>query len=114
MNISNVKEFWKSHKEEVVAATMLVGGAILVIVGVCHSKKKIAAIRKTFANDMPIPNGLKRWKPALLWKEGDYLNGIIEEIPLSDLGKLGKQYMENGFGGPGDIATIIIGTKIKK
>lgn len=114
MNSSKVKEFVKSHKKELIAGAMLVGGTVLVIVGVRHSRKKVAMLQKTFENDVSIPEGFKRWKPSMLWKENGYLNAIIEEVPLSDLGELGKQYVENGLGEAGDIASIIIGTEVKK
>ena len=64
MNSSKVKEFVKSHKKELLAGAMLVGGTVLVIVGIRHSRKKVAILQKTFENDVPIPEGFKRWKPA--------------------------------------------------
>ena len=42
MNSSKVKEFVKSHKKELIAGAMLVGGTVLVIIGVRHSRKKAA------------------------------------------------------------------------
>ena len=46
MNSSKMKEFVKSHKKEIIAGTMLVGGTILVIVGVRHSKKMVFTTKK--------------------------------------------------------------------
>ena len=116
MSIDKIKQFMEDHKKELIAATVVVGGVVLVILGCKHSAKKHAssASNPFRVRDIPIPEGLKDWNTSDLWVEGEYLNAIIGSVPLDDLGELGKQYLQNGFAQPGDIASVVIGVKYDK
>lgn len=113
MNMSKIKEFVNEHKKAVIAASLVIGGGILVVIG-CkgHSVRRKLQISNGLnrgIKDVPISDGLKVWNTTSLWREKGYLNGIVESIPLDDLGDLGKQFIADGLAQPGDIASIIIG-----
>lgn len=115
MSIDKIKEFVRDHKKELIAATVVVGGAVLLILRCKHpAKKHGSAPKRAFKNDIDIPEGLKVWNTTMLWREGKYLNAIVENIPLDDLGELGKEYIKNGLAQPGDIASVVIGVEYNK
>ena len=115
MSIDKIKQFVRNHKKELIATTLVVGGVVLLILRCKRPMKKHgSATKRAFKNDIVIPDGLKVWNTTMLWHEGEYLNAIIEKIPVDDLGELGKEYIKNGLAKPGDIASIIIGVEYNK
>lgn len=115
MSIDKIKQFVRDHKKELIATTVVVGGIVMVIFGFkCRTKKHGSTPKRAFRNDIVIPDGFKGWDTSMLWREGKYLNAIIDSIPLNDLGELGKEYIKNGLAQPGDIASIIIGVEYEK
>lgn len=120
MNKYKIKRFVEDHKKELIAGAVVVGGTVLMIVGFKHlprrkhTKVTILMDKASGINDVPIPEGLKVWNTSELWMEGGCLNAIIENIPMDDLGELGKQYIENGLAQPGDIAAIVMGVGVQK
>lgn len=116
MSIDKIKRFMADHKKELIATTVVVGGTVLVILGCKRLPKKHTTKSSGLfgVKDIPIPEGLKVWNTTDLWRQGEYLDAIIDSIPMDDLGELGEQFIENGLAEPGDIATIIIGIKSSK
>lgn len=115
MSMDKIKQFVRDHKKELITTTVVVEGIVLVIYGYkCRTKKHGSMPKRAFKNDIVIPEGLKVWNTTMLWREGKYLNAIVENIPLDDLGELGKEYIKNGLAQPGDIASIVIGVKYDK
>lgn len=116
MSIDKIKQFAREHKKELLATAVVVGGAVLLIFGCKHLPKKYMSKPNSLSKikDIPIPDGLKVWNTTELWRQGEYLDAIIDSIPMDDLGELGEQFIENGLAEPGDIATIIIGIETSK
>lgn len=116
MSIDKIKQFVSDHKKKLIATTVVVGGAVLVILGCKRCTKKHATAKSNLfrMRDIPIPEGLKVWNTSDLWTEGGYLNAIVGSIPLDNLGELGKQYIQNGLAQPGDIASVVIGVECNK
>ena len=114
MNKYEIKRFVEDHKKELVAGAVVVGGVVLMIVGVKHRTKRIdIKVAGPQGVDIPIPDGFKRWKVDMLWSEANHIASIMEDVPIDDLGELGKQYIENGLAKSGDVATIIMGVDQK-
>lgn len=110
MNTGKIKKFVAEHKKELIAGAAVVGGCVLVILGCTRlPKKRGNKSNRIFGNDVVIPEGLKVWNTSMLWHEGKHLNGIIESIPMDDLGELGEEFIKSGLAKPGDIASVIIG-----
>ena len=117
MSKYEIKRFVEDHKKELIAGAVVVVGTVLMIIGFKHlprRKHTKVTILASGIKDVPIPEGLKVWNTSELWMEGGCLNAIIENIPMDDLGELGKQYIENGLAQPGDIASIIMGVGVQK
>jgi len=115
MSKEKIKRFVADHKNELIATTAVAGGVLLVILGCKRHSRKTAKANGIFrAKDISVPDGLKVWGTSDLWVEGEYLNAIVNSIPIDDLGELGKQYIKNGLAQPGDIASVVIGVEYNK
>jgi len=114
--LHKIKRFGNDHKKELITGVTVAGGIALTILGYKHLPKKPVlnanGALKSSIEDIPIPKELKVWNTSDLWCEGEYLNAIIQSIPMDDLGKLGDTLIECGLSDRSDVASIIIGARI--
>lgn len=112
MNRDKVKEFVKKHKAEIITGTGIVlGGVLLTITKKMGTIPKDVAcpIAKSDIRNISVPAGFAIGKVTDLWEEKNFLNSIVEEITVGDLGALGKEFVKNGLVADGTEASVIIG-----
>ncbi len=120
---NKVLEWMKEHKKAIIIAT---GVTIGTAVGVVLTKKLVLK-----NNEIPVlfSGVFKNGKTAYdvkpigtfdtcsvvdLWKEGDWLNSVMDDIKVSDVGKFGEDLMKNVPGITKDtILSAVLSTKIE-
>lgn len=110
MNKDKLKKFVNEHKKELV----LVGGAALTVaLYTIGSKKKPMlhgpVILRDLADNVDIPTGFAVGEITELWKEGDWLNAIVNEVTTKDLGRLGEEFVKHGIVPEHTNVTMLIG-----
>ena len=101
MKNNKVKEFWNDHK----VAILIAGGTIVsvasIAIGVkCKVKpKRLAESAAALAKivDIPIPENFAVGTIAELWKEGDWVDAIVNDITTNDIGRLGQEFVKHGL-----------------
>lgn len=112
MNGEKAKKFVKKHKVKIITgAGIVLGGVLLAITKkTCALPGKIPCpIADSNIRNISIPAEFAIGKVTDLWEEGDFLNSIVEEIKVNDLGALGKEFVKNGLITDGAEASVIIG-----
>ena len=106
-----LKKLWNDHK----ATILLAGGTILTVtlcaIGVkkkLGSRKSIDAISDLVEN-VDIPTNFNVGKITDLWNEGEYLNAIVNNVAIDDLGRLGKEFVNCGIVPDDSNVSLIIG-----
>lgn len=84
----------KDHKKEIAITTAGIAASAVVF---AITKKKpeipVEQIVKRFNNDLDKPE----WNVGALtelWLEGEYINSIVEDFTIADLGKLGEEFLK--------------------
>lgn len=88
MNKDKLKKFVNGHKAELVLA----GGAVLTValcaIGIQRKivSQKLIGVIPDLADNVDIPTGFAVGEITELWKEGEWLNAIVNEVTVNDLG----------------------------
>jgi hypothetical protein len=96
MNI-NIKEKIIQNKGKIIAAAVVVG---IIGVGIATKGKSVNQLAVERSKDLPIPEGVVGvW--SSLWKQtqtnGTYLNAIVDDVKVEDLGEFGKALVKAGY-----------------
>ena len=95
--LEKAKTFVKEHKRELaigagVAGIMMIGGVVYMIT---KKKPKIANISESVFHTKDLE------KPKMdigtltdLWQEGGYINAILNDVTVADLGAVGEQFLK--------------------
>ena len=95
--LEKAKTFVKEHKRELaigagVAGIMMIGGVVYMIT---KKKPKIANISESVfhAKDLEKPK-MDIGTLTDLWQEGGYINAILYDVTVADLGAVGEQFLK--------------------
>ena len=95
--LEKAKTFVKEHKRELaigagVAGIMMIGGVVHMIT---KKKPKIANISESVfhAKDLEKPK-MDIGTLIDLWREGGYINAILYDVTVADLGAVGEQFLK--------------------
>ena len=105
MDKNKLKEFWNDHKKEILIGTgvAIFGGAVYVVT---KKKPKINVvdtckdITKNVFSISPKEQAridafdCKIGTVTGMWNEGGYLNVIINDVSITDIGDLGKEFLK--------------------
>ena len=103
--IEKAKEFVKTHKKEIAVGAL--GVATTVIGMVLFKNRKVSVpeenevvkVLREAANivvkDIAIPENLKTCNMTSLWKEGDCINAIVNDVYLYNMGEFGNELINN-------------------
>ncbi len=99
MNKEKATTFIKDHKVEIgICAGAAVSVALFLITKGKHSVKvKTTPIQSKHIVDIPVPADFSVGLVKDLWTENGYLNAIINDIALEDIGKLGTEFLDSGL-----------------
>ena len=95
--IEKAKEFVKTHKKEIALtalATVTTGVGIVLCKKLPSTKTWNVTLPKRIS-DLNIPENLKTCDMTALWKEGDYVNSIVDNVCLSQMGEFGVELIDN-------------------
>lgn len=111
MNKEKFKKFVNEHKTEIVLTGTAVLAVTLCAIGV---KKKIAPqklveVLPDLADNVDIPTDFAVGEITELWKEGEWLNAIVNEITTNDIGRLGDEFVKHGIVPDGTKVSMVIG-----
>lgn len=96
-NFEKAKEFVEIHKKEIALtalAAVAAGVSIVLCKKVSFPKTCDVSLPKKI-RDLDIPENLKTCNITALWREGDYVNSIIEHVCLSQMGEFGVELIDN-------------------
>lgn len=98
-NFEKAKEFVERNKKAIIAGaltgtSMAIG--ILLYKKLSFPKTEVTTLPKKIINsDLAIPENLKTCTMSALWKEGDYVNSIVNNVCLSQMGEFGVELIDN-------------------
>ena len=105
-NFEKAKEFVETHKKEIATA----GVGIVLCKKLPFFKAEVTTLpkklpffkaevttlpKKIIDSDLAIPENLKTCTMTALWKEGDYVNSIVNNVCLSQMGEFGVELIDN-------------------
>ena len=111
MNMKKLKDFVNEHKTEII----FVGGMVLTVtlcaIGVRKkfASPKLVVALPDLANNVDIPADFAVGEITELWKEGEWLNAIVNEVTTKDLGRLGEEFVKRGIVPDDTKVTMLIG-----
>ena len=111
MNVEKIKRFVSEHQTKII----LVGGTVFAValcaIGVRgkFATRKLTGAISDIANDVDIPTGFVVGEITDLWREGEWLNAIVNEVTTKDIGRLGEEFVKHGIVPDGTKITAIIG-----
>ena len=110
MKDNKLKKFWNDHKVAILIAGGTILSVALVAVGIkCKAKsKKLLANTAELAENMDIPVGFAVGEVTELWKEGGWLNAIVNNITVDDIGRLGDEFVKQGVVPDGTNISMIL------
>lgn len=98
-NFEKAKEFVEAHKKEIALAalaTVTAGVGIVLCKKLPFFKAEVTTLpKKIIDSDLAIPENLKICTMTALWKEGDYVNSIVNNVCLSQMGEFGIELIDN-------------------
>lgn len=106
-----IKRIWNDHKVKI----FVVGGTIFAVTLCVLGAKKKISLRKpvdvlpSSVNNVEIPTDFNVGKIVDLWKEGKYLNAIVDNVTVKDLGCLGEEFIKRGLVSEEADVTAVIG-----
>lgn len=111
MSKEKIKRFLSGHKFEIVSVGAIVLGVTLCAVGIKTkpSLKKVVDNIPDLANNVDIPTEFAVGKITELWKEGEWLNAIVNDVTVKDLGHLGDEFVKHGIVPDKTKVTMLIG-----
>lgn len=108
MNKEKIMSFVKSYKKELLTVGgMAIGASLCLLVGKSLKTSNLPKMENRMEN-IEIPDGFT-FDVNAFWREGDFVNAIMDKIPIRSLGKLGDEFVKNGFAANDTEASIIIG-----
>lgn len=111
MNKEKLKKFVSEHKTEIVLASGAVLTVVLCVIGVKKkfAPQKLVGTLPDLADNVDIPTDFAVGEITELWKEGEWLNAIVNEVTTQDLGRLGDEFVKKGIVPDGTKVTMIMG-----
>lgn len=111
MNKEKMKKFLNEHKVEIISAGAVVLGVALYAIGVKakSTTKKIVDVIPDLADNVDIPTDFAVGELTDLWKEGEWLNAIVNNVTTKDLGRLGDEFVNRGIVPDETKVSMIIG-----
>lgn len=110
MDVKRVLNYAKTHKKEIITGTAIVAGGI-VLYAFTKQKPKIDGMKATEvfkSMDLDKPEDWKLGELTEYWKESGYVNAIVNDIKVSDLGELGEEFIRTGEASAEDTVSAII------
>lgn len=111
MNKGKLKKFVSEHKTKII----FVGGVTLIVALCAIGMKKRFASHKLvdvipdLADNVDIPTGFAVGEITELWREGEWLNAIVNEVTTKELGRLGDEFVKHGIVPDDTKVTMLIG-----
>lgn len=111
MDKKKVKEFVNTHKKEIaLTAVTVIGGALVYAI----TKKKLTLNPDTVKCVFNRVEDLNKPEMNLgtiteLWKEGDYVNAIVNDFTVADIGRLGEELCKIDGVTPETTVTALVG-----
>ncbi len=110
MNMEKLKKFVDEHKTNLIVA----GGVVLAVaLFAAGARKKLpthgTVILSDIVDNVDIPTEFAVGEIAELWKDGEWLNAIVNEVTTTDLGRLGEEFVKCGIVPNDTNVTMLIG-----
>ena len=111
MDKKKIKKFVNEHKIAIISAGAGALGVTLCIIGVKAkiNPRKIVDAIPDLADNVDIPTDFAVGEIAELWKEGEWLNAIVNNVTTTDLGRLGEEFVKHGIVPDETKVSMIIG-----
>lgn len=111
MNKNRIKRFVNEHKVEIISAGAMALGIALFAIGIKSklNPEKIVNAIPDLANNVDIPTDFAVGEISGLWKEGEWLNAIVNNVTTKDLGRLGDEFVTHGIVPDETKVTMMIG-----
>lgn len=94
--VTKVKRFVKKHKAEFITAGVAVASCIALGAIDIKTKFKFPKSRSSVKN-LDIPTEFNVGSITDLWKEGEWLNAIVADVKVKDIGRLGEEFVKQGL-----------------
>ena len=111
MKQKKVKEFVNTHKKEIaLTAVTVIGGALVYAITKKKPTPNSDAVKCVFnrVEDLTKPE-MNLGTITELWKEGDYVNAIVNDFTVADLGRLGEELCKIDSVMPETTVTALMG-----
>lgn len=113
------KEFVETYKKEIALGALAVATTTIGVVLFKNRKvstpkeNEVVKVLKEAANivikDIAIPENLTTCKMTSLWREGDYINSIVNDVYLYNMGEFGNELINNLDVNPDIPVDMVIG-----
>lgn len=113
MDKKKVKEFVNTHKKDIALAlttVTVVGGALVYAITKTKPRLNLDAVNGVFnrIEDMNKPD-MNLGTLTELWKEDGYVNAIVNDFTIADLGRLGEELCKIDSVTPETTVTALMG-----
>lgn len=111
MNKNKIKRFMNEYKVEIISAGAVALGIALCAIGIKSklNPEKIVKAIPDLADNVDIPTDFAVGEITELWKEGEWLNAIVNNVTTKDLGRLGDEFVKHGVVPDKTKVTMMIG-----
>lgn len=118
-NFEKAKGFIETHKKEIALGALAVATTTIGVVlfknrrASTPKENEVVKVLKEAANivikDIAIPENLTTCKMTSLWREGDYINSIVNDVYLYNMGEFGNELINNLDVNPDIPVDMVIG-----
>lgn len=110
MNRNEVRKFVNEHKAELAAGAGIALSGVLwaIIKKPSLPKGAVSSAVKSNVRNLVVPSDFIVGEVTELCDCGEEMMSIVQNITMSDLGKLGKEFVKHGLAADGTEASVIV------